>query len=112
METPKITNEFASIVFPKLIEDGKDFLLITMHEDRNDDENCNLQIRVGGAMMQNDGVVNYGVVSHYLGDVLESCKRLAEKQGTIGIFDDNITDSEIDDLDQDEDFDEPLNGPL
>lgn len=61
----KVNNDVAKSVFPKLIGDGKDFILITMNRDENDD--VDVQLRCGGALLLNeDKSLSIRKLYHYL----------------------------------------------
>jgi len=66
---------FAKIVFPKMIEDNKDYLLLTFDETQ-DEEGVNVTLRTGGPLFRDDetGELDMSLVIHYL-------------RGAVGVFD-------------------------
>lgn len=67
---------FAKIVFPKMIEDNKDYLLLTFDE-HEEKEGVNVTLRSGGPLFRDEtGELDMSRVIHYL-------------QGAMEVFDDS-----------------------
>ena len=69
MSIHDVNKEFAKVVFPKFIEDNKNYLLFTFEEKDPDDpdEGVEVQLRSGGALFRDEvGELDMDLIVHYV----------------------------------------------
>jgi len=74
MSIHDVNKEFAKVVFPKFIEEDKNYLLFTFEErDPEDtDQGVEVQLRSGGALFRDDaGELDMDLIAHYVKGALE-----------------------------------------